>query len=72
MYDGGPEAFMRTPLQELIDLFREGALPLIIGKVFTLDEIVEAHRTLEENRGEKNIAKLKMLNAVLALSLALN
>lgn len=49
MYDGGPDAFMRTPLQELVDQVEAGTLPITIGKVFKLEEIVEAHRTMEEN-----------------------
>lgn len=43
--------------QELIDLIQQGTLPLIAGKIFTLDEIVEAHR-LEENRAGGEIVIL--------------
>ncbi|KAK3115751.1 hypothetical protein LTR53_004571, partial [Teratosphaeriaceae sp. CCFEE 6253] len=49
-YDGGPAAFMRTPLQELVRQIEAGTLPIAIGKTFRLEEIAEAHRTMEENR----------------------
>lgn len=50
-YDGGPEDFMLTPMQELADEIAAGAFPISVGKVFGLDDIVEAHRTMEQNRG---------------------
>ena len=49
-YSGGPDDFMRTPLQELIQQIEAGTLSPRIGKVFALDDIVEAHRCMEENR----------------------
>ncbi len=49
-YSGGADDFMRTPLQELIDQIEEGSLVPKVGLVFSLDEIVEAHRGMEENR----------------------
>lgn len=58
MYDGGPKAFMRTPLQEMVEQIEAGTLPIAIGKTFTLDEIVEAHRTMEENRAGGKIVVL--------------
>jgi NADPH:quinone reductase-like Zn-dependent oxidoreductase len=48
-YSGGVEDFMAMPLQELIDQVASGSLPVAIGRVFRLDEIVEAHRTMEDN-----------------------
>jgi NADPH:quinone reductase-like Zn-dependent oxidoreductase len=50
VYDGGTEDFMLTPLEELIEKIASGELPVHVGKVFTLDEIVEAHRCMEENK----------------------
>jgi NADPH:quinone reductase-like Zn-dependent oxidoreductase len=49
-YAGGSEDFMRTPLQEFIDAIEEGATSIKLGPVLSLDEIVEAHRLMEENR----------------------
>ena len=57
-YDGGPAAFMNTPLQELVDQIAAGTLPVSIGKTFKLDEIVEAHRTMEENKAGGKIVVL--------------
>ncbi len=49
-YSGGAEDFMATPLQDFIDDVEKGRAKAPIGKVFTIDEIVEAHRTMEENK----------------------
>lgn len=57
-YSGGSEDFMRTPLQELVDQIEAGGLRPAIGKVFRLDEIVEAHRCMEENRAGGKIVVL--------------
>ncbi|MCZ6669957.1 MAG: zinc-binding alcohol dehydrogenase family protein [Acidobacteria bacterium] len=48
-YAGGPEDFLSTPLQEFIDEIEQGRAKAPIGRVFSIDEIVEAHRTMEEN-----------------------
>ena len=58
MYDGGPKAFMSTPLQEMVEQIEGGTLPVTIGKTFKLDEIVEAHRTMEENKAGGKIVML--------------
>jgi NADPH:quinone reductase-like Zn-dependent oxidoreductase len=57
-YDGGPEDFMRTPLNELIEQVAQGRLRVHVGRVFTLDDIVEAHRCMEENRAGGKIVVL--------------
>ena len=49
-YSGGAEDFIRTPLQQLVRQVEKGALRLEVGRVFSLDQIVEAHRCMEENR----------------------
>ena len=49
---------MSTPLQEMVEQVEAGSLPILIGKTFKLDEIVEAHRTMEENRGWGKIVVL--------------
>ena len=49
-YGGGPEEFMKTPLNELAKQVKAGTLKIPIGKVFGIDEIVEAHRLMEANK----------------------
>ena len=57
-YDGGPEDFMLTPLDELVEQIAAGTLRVRVGKTFRLDEIVEAHRCMEENQGGGKIVVL--------------
>jgi NADPH:quinone reductase-like Zn-dependent oxidoreductase len=57
-YDGGPADFMRMPLQELVDQIAAGTLKVQVGRVFQLDEIVEAHRTMETNAAGGKIVVL--------------
>jgi len=49
IYTGGAEDFIRTPLEEMIAKIAAGTMQVHIGKVFRLDEIVEAHRCMEAN-----------------------
>ncbi len=49
-YAGGAEDFMATPLQDFIDEVEKGRAKVPIGKVFSIDEIGGAHRTMEENK----------------------
>ncbi|TVY93836.1 Quinone oxidoreductase [Lachnellula willkommii] len=57
-YAGGPEDFIATPLEELAQQIKEGKMKVQIGKVFRLDDIVEAHRTMEENKAGGKIVVL--------------
>ena len=57
-YSGGADDFVRTPLQELVQQIEKGTLRPQIGKVFSLDQIVEAHRCMEENRAGGKIVVL--------------
>ena len=57
-YDGGPEDFMLTPLEELVDKIAAGTLRVQVGRTFRLDDIVEAHRRMEENRAGGKIVVL--------------
>lgn len=57
-YSGGPNDFMRTPLQELLEQVERGELPVTVGKVFKLTDIVEAHACMEENRAGGKIVVL--------------
>ncbi|MEJ8859260.1 zinc-binding alcohol dehydrogenase family protein [Variovorax robiniae] len=46
-YSGAVGDFMATPLQDLVDQVSARALPVPAGRVFHIDDIVEAHRTME-------------------------
>ncbi len=60
-YDGTAEDFIRTPLQEIVDDIVTGRLKVRIGKTILIDEIVEAHRCMEENRAGGKIVVLTNL-----------
>jgi NADPH:quinone reductase-like Zn-dependent oxidoreductase len=47
---GESDDFMRTPLAELIEQISAGTLKVQVGKIFRLDEMVEAHRCMGENK----------------------
>jgi len=49
-YAGESEDFMRTPIEDLVEQIAGGTLRVQVGKTFHLDEIVEAHRCMEENK----------------------
>ena len=57
-YAGGAEDFVRTPLQEFVREVEAGHSRIKVGRVFRLDEIVEAHRVMEENRAEGKLVVL--------------
>jgi len=57
-YNGGPEEFHETPLNDLLKQIEEGRMHVQVGKVFHLEEIVEAHRCMEENRARGKIVVL--------------
>jgi NADPH:quinone reductase-like Zn-dependent oxidoreductase len=57
-YAGGAEDFMLTPLEELVEKIAAGVVPIRVGKVFRLDQIVEAHRCMEENKAGGKIVVL--------------
>src|SRR5258708_3153842 len=57
-YAGESEDFMRTPLDELAKQITTGALRIQIGRTFHIDEIVEAHRCMEENKAGGKIVVL--------------
>jgi NADPH:quinone reductase-like Zn-dependent oxidoreductase len=58
VYAGGSEDFMRTPLKELAQQIEAGTLHIQVGKTFHLDEIVLAHRLMEENKAGGKIVVL--------------
>lgn len=57
-YAGGADDFIRTPLQDLVQQIESGVLRVQVGKVFALDQIVEAHACMEENRADGKIVVL--------------
>ena len=57
-YDGGPEDFMLTPLDELVEQVAAGTLHVQIGRVFELDDIAKAHRCMEDNKAGGKIVVL--------------
>jgi NADPH:quinone reductase-like Zn-dependent oxidoreductase len=57
-YAGESEDFMHTPLQELVEQIAGGKLHVQVGKIFRLDDIVEAHRTMEQNKAGGKIVLL--------------
>jgi NADPH:quinone reductase-like Zn-dependent oxidoreductase len=57
-YAGESEDFMKTPLEDLASQVAAGTLVVQIGKIFHLDEIVEAHRCMEENKAGGKIVVL--------------
>ena len=57
-YAGEAEDFMQTPLEELAGLIAAGKMTVQIGRIFHLDEIVEAHRVMEENKAGGKIVVL--------------
>ncbi len=57
-YAGEAEDFMRTPLSELLGEIAKGTLAVQVGKVYRLDAIAEAHRTMEENKAGGKIVVL--------------
>jgi NADPH:quinone reductase-like Zn-dependent oxidoreductase len=57
-YAGESEDFMQMPLEDLIEQVASGSLRVQIGRVFRLDEIVEAHRCMEENNAGGKIVVL--------------
>jgi NADPH:quinone reductase-like Zn-dependent oxidoreductase len=57
-YGGDADDFMRMPFQELVDQVAAGTLQVQVGRVFQLDDIVEAHRCMEENKAGGKIVVL--------------
>jgi NADPH:quinone reductase-like Zn-dependent oxidoreductase len=57
-YSGGADDFMLTPLDTLAQQIADGKLRIQIGRTFRLDEIVEAHRCMEENQAGGKIVVL--------------
>ena len=57
-YQGDEKDFVNTPLEKMVQQIKKGTLKVNVGKTFPLDEIVEAHHTMEENRAGGKIVLL--------------
>jgi NADPH:quinone reductase-like Zn-dependent oxidoreductase len=57
-YAGEADDFMRMPLDELVEQIAAGRLQVQVGPVFHLDDIVEAHHCMEENKAGGKIVVL--------------
>jgi len=57
-YAGESADFMTMPLEELLQQVAAGNLRVHVGRVFHLDEIVQAHRCMEENKAGGKIVVL--------------
>ena len=57
-YAGENSDFLAMPFQQLVDQIAAGTLHVQVGKVFHLDDIVEAHRCMEENKAGGKIVVL--------------
>jgi NADPH:quinone reductase-like Zn-dependent oxidoreductase len=57
-YSGGSQDFIDTPLQTIVNEVEAGRMTPRIGRVFQLDDIVEAHRCMEDNAARGKIVVL--------------
>ena len=57
-YAGESADFLRTPLEAMAKQIATGTLHVQVGRVFQLDDIVEAHRCMEENKAGGKIVVL--------------
>jgi NADPH:quinone reductase-like Zn-dependent oxidoreductase len=57
-YAGESTDFMATPIQMIVKEVEGGRLTPKIGRVFQLDDIVDAHRCMEDNAAGGKIVVL--------------
>ena len=57
-YSGGSEDFMATPLELLAQEIASGKLRVQVGRIFKFDDIVEAHKCMEEDKAGGKIVVL--------------
>ncbi|KAK5097326.1 hypothetical protein LTR70_002628 [Exophiala xenobiotica] len=57
-YSGSEKDFARTPLEEMAQKVASGEMKIHIGKVFNLDDIVEAHKLMDSNKAGGKIVVL--------------
>jgi len=56
-YAGKSEDLRRAPFGDLIELIEAGTLRVQAGRTFTLNEIVEAHRCMEETTRVQRVSR---------------
>ncbi|OZJ04075.1 hypothetical protein BZG36_03388 [Bifiguratus adelaidae] len=57
-YQGESRDFMETPLEDMAQQIKAGKMRVTVGKTFRLDEIVEAHQTMDSNKAGGKIVVL--------------
>lgn len=57
-YSGDVSDFMAMPLQRLVDDVASGKLPIFVGRVFPMEQIVQAHQVMEANLSQGKIVVL--------------
>lgn len=57
-YGGNEKDFVNTPFDELVEKIGEERLGRLIGKTFPMEEIVEAHKCMDESRAGGKIVVL--------------
>ena len=57
-YAGESDDFMRMPFDELAEQIAAGTLKVQVGRVSRLDDIVQAHRYMEQNKAGGKIVIL--------------
>lgn len=50
VYSGSERDFARTPMQEIVRQIETGTLKIAMGKVFKLEQIVQAHELMDSNK----------------------
>lgn len=58
VYGGSEKDFIKTPLEDFAQLVAKGEMKIQIGKVFKLDEIVQAHELMDSNKAGGKIVVL--------------
>ncbi|MBK9492057.1 MAG: zinc-binding dehydrogenase [Haliscomenobacter sp.] len=58
IFDSGQMRFATQSFQEFIQLVEHGEIKSNVDKVFSLDQIVDAHRYMESNQAKGKIVML--------------
>lgn len=58
VYGGSEKDFIKTPFADLLDKIGKERMSKLVGKTFKVDDIVEAHRCMEESRAGGKIVVL--------------
>jgi len=58
VYSGSEKDFVQTPLEEMAQKVTSGQMKIQVGRVFKLDDIVEAHKLMDSNKAGGKIVVL--------------